>query len=252
MNSHLTAILFLASLLAAVFIGFRIRRRIPQDHLNADSKDVIKSCVGVIATMSALLLGLLVSSSKNSYDTTRGNILQMAAKLSTLDRLLAACGPDAEGIREQLRVTVADGVQRMWSEGDVQARLTPDSHAGPALFAAIQKLPARDEAQQSLKSRAGTLAMELGEIRSTVRVQSTPSVSGTLLVAMASWFIIIFAGYSIMTPPNVTVSLSLMLSALVVSIAIFLVLEFDRPFEGIVSLSRQPLLDALGAIVHSR
>ena len=103
MNTTLTAAIVSACLLAAVVIGTWIRRLLPEHHLNADTKDTVKLAMGLVATMSALLLGLLVSSAKGSYDTTRGQVIQMAAKVAFLDRVLAAYGPEAAEARRQYR-----------------------------------------------------------------------------------------------------------------------------------------------------
>jgi hypothetical protein len=88
MNTSLTAVLVSTCLLAAVWIGMWLRRLLPEHHLSADSKDTVKLAIGLVATMSALLLGLLVSSAKTSYDTTRGQVIQMASKVALLDRVL--------------------------------------------------------------------------------------------------------------------------------------------------------------------
>ena len=74
-----------------------MRRYLPQDHLSAESKDAVKLAMGLVATMTALLLGLLISSAKGTYDTVRSEVSQMAAKVAFLDRVLAAYGPEAAG-----------------------------------------------------------------------------------------------------------------------------------------------------------
>jgi hypothetical protein len=86
-NTTLTAAIVSACLFAAVLLGRRIRRFLPDHHLNAETKDAVKLAMGLVATMSALLLGLLVSSAKGSYDTVRSEVIQMGAKIAFLDPL---------------------------------------------------------------------------------------------------------------------------------------------------------------------
>src|SRR5205823_13155585 len=88
---------------------------LPEDHLSADSKDAVKLAMGLVATMTALVLGLLVSSAKGTYDTARSEVIQMAAKVAFLDRVLALYGPEAADARGELRAAVTDAARRIWS-----------------------------------------------------------------------------------------------------------------------------------------
>ena len=80
------AILFVC-LVGAAWLGRRVRRYLPENHLSADSKDAVKLAMGLVATMTALVLGLLVSSAKGTYDTARSEVIQMAAKIAFFDRV---------------------------------------------------------------------------------------------------------------------------------------------------------------------
>jgi hypothetical protein len=122
--------LFVA-LVGAAFLGRRVRRYLPEDHLSADSKDAVKLAMGLVATMTALVLGLLVSSAKGTYDTARSEVIQMAAKVALLDRVLALYGPEAAEARGELRGVVADAVRRIWSTDPGRAaQLAPNQQAG--------------------------------------------------------------------------------------------------------------------------
>ena len=103
MNATFTALIVLACLIAAVLVGRTLRALLPQDHLSTESKDAVKLAMGLVATMSALVLGLLVSSAKGAYDTERSEVIQMAAKITFLGRVLAAYGPEVAGVRSLLR-----------------------------------------------------------------------------------------------------------------------------------------------------
>ena len=116
MNITLTVTVITVCLCGAVFLGMRIRRFVPDHHFTAETKDTVKVAVGLIATMSALLLGLLVSSAKDSYDTVRGEVIQMAAKITFLDRVLRLYGAEAAPLRAQLQEAVREATQQMWSQ----------------------------------------------------------------------------------------------------------------------------------------
>jgi hypothetical protein len=206
----------------------------------------VKLAMGLVATMAALVLGLLVSSAKGSYDTERSEVIQMASKVAFLDRLLALYGPEATTAREQLRDTVAEGVRQIWpGEAGLPARLAPNTQGGNVVYGAIQSLSPQDDTQRSLKAQAATLTTDLGQVRSLLAAQSVPSISKPMLIILVCWLAIIFLGFSALAPSNATVIVALTASALAVSGAIFLILELDQPFAGVIRISSEPMLKAL-------
>jgi hypothetical protein len=245
-NSTLTALIVFGCLVGAVLLGRALRRLLPEDHLTADSRDTIKLAMGLVATMTALVLGLLVSSAKGAYDTERSEVILMASKITFLARVLDAYGPDAAVVRALLRNTVAEGIEQMWP-GQMRrpADRNPDVQAGNLAFAALQQLSPQTEMQRVLKSQATTLAGDVAQTRSLLAAQSVPSVSQAMLTILVSWLVVIFVGFSVLAPPNATTVLALMISALAVSGAIFLILELDQPFGGLIGISSEPMLKAL-------
>lgn len=89
MNSLLITAVVLACCLAGTGAGLLIRRFLPEHHLSDDPKDVIKQGFGLIATMVALVLGLLVASAKTAFDAENAAFAQMSTNLIVLDRSLA-------------------------------------------------------------------------------------------------------------------------------------------------------------------
>src|ERR1700745_401906 len=114
MNTPLPALIVFGCLSGAVLLGRIVRRLLPEHHLTADSRDTIKLAMGLVATMSALVLGLLVSSAKGSYDTERSEVIQMAAKVAFLDRVLDTYGPEASEARNRFHEVVKRAVEQMW------------------------------------------------------------------------------------------------------------------------------------------
>ncbi len=106
MNTALTSLILLLSLVTMILLGRKVRRHLPDDHLNAESKDTVKLAMGLVATMTALLLGLLVSSAKGTYDTQRTEVILMASKVAFLDRALTTYGPEAAGVRARISAQV--------------------------------------------------------------------------------------------------------------------------------------------------
>ena len=193
--SSIAAILF-AVLVGVTVIGARLRRLVPAEHLSTDSKDAVKLALGLVATMTAILLGLLVSSAKSSFDTARSEVMQMAAKIALLDRVLVLYGPQTLEARRALRDSVAEAVGRTWpAEGRRPVRLDPDEQMGDAVYAAISSLAPQDDAHRVLKTEAAKLMIELAELRALVQAQGVSSVSTPLLIALVIWLVVIFLGF---------------------------------------------------------
>jgi hypothetical protein len=246
MNTTVIAAILFVCLVGVALLGRRVRRYLPEDHLSADSKDAVKLAMGLVATMTALLLGLLVSSAKGTYDTVRGEVMQMAAKVAFLDRVLALYGPEAAGARSECRDAVADGVRRMWpGERGGPAHLAPNEQMGDAFYVAVHRLSPHDDSQRALKTEAVTLMVDLAQLRSLLQAQAIPSLARPLLIALVSWLVVIFFGFSLVAPPNATTTLALVASAFSVACALFLILELDHPLAGLIRIPSEPMISVL-------
>jgi len=246
MNSALTSTIVFACLVVAVWLGRTLRRQLPEQHLTGDSKDAVKLAMGLVATMTALLLGLLVSSAKDTYDTQRTLVIEMAAKVAFLDRGFVLYGSDAADVRNQFRLAVEEAVHRMWpKEASQPARLAPNVAAGDALYAALHRLSPQTELQRGLKEQLVSQATELGQLQLLLVAQSVPSVARPMLIAVVCWLLVIYLCFSLLSPPNATTTLAFVVSALSVAGAIFLILELDRPLGGWIEISGQPMQNAL-------
>jgi len=113
------AISFVAFALALVgiLLGSVIQRMLPEGHLSSDSKEVVKLSMGVVATLAALVLGLLVASAKSTYDARESEINQLTAYVILIDNLLAKYGEGAQAARASLRQAVPTIVEKIWREG---------------------------------------------------------------------------------------------------------------------------------------
>jgi hypothetical protein len=246
MNMVFIALILFVVLVGAALLGKCVRRYLPEDHLSADSRDSVKLSMGLLATMTALVLGLLVSSAKDGYDTKRSVVIQMAAKVAFLDRVLALYGPETAEARGDLRAAVADAVRRIWpTDESGPAQLAPNQQAADAVFVTIQRLSPHDDTQRAVKAQLATLMMDLGQLRSLLVAESIPSISIPMLIILVSWLVVIFFGFSLLAPPNATTTLALVASAFSVACAIFLILELDHPFGGLIHIPSEPLINVL-------
>jgi hypothetical protein len=216
----------------------------------SETKDAVKVGMGLVATMAALVLGLLVASTKGSYDAQKNEVTQMAAKTVFLDRVLANYGSETAETRDLLRRSVGSAINRMWPDRKVAAQLDPSASSGEGIFNSIEKLSPQNDVQSSLKSQAAQIATDLGQMRWLLFEQTESSISVAMLIVLISWLAIIFTSAGLFGPPNATVIIALMLAALSVSGAIFLILELDMPFDGVIQISQKPMYNALIHLGH--
>jgi len=240
------ALILFVGLVGVTLLGGCLRRLVPAEHLSADSKDVVKLSLGLVGTMTAILLGLLISSAKGTFDSTRSEVIQMAAKVALLDRVLKLYGPQATDSRRALEDTIADGVRRMWpAEQSGPARVDPNQQMGDALYVAVQRLSPQDDTQRDLKTQATNLMVQLAELRALLQAQAIPSLSKPLLIALASWLVVIFFGFSLLAPTNATSTLALVAGAFSVACAVFIILELNYPFAGVIRIPSEPMTNVL-------
>jgi hypothetical protein len=250
MDAHFVGIIAFASIFGASLLGMRLHNAVPNQHLNPETKEVVRLGMGLIATMTALLLGLLVATAKGSYDAQRNEVIMIAGRVAFLDRALAVYGPEAGPSRAFLRRSVESAIPRMWPDNASQAgQLDPVIPEGKDLYAAIVNLSPQDDVQRTLKTRALETVIELSKTRMLLAAREEPSVVTPLLVAVIVWLSLIFLSFSLFAPSNKIIVITMLVVAFSVSTAIFLIMELDRPFDGLIQISSTPmrnLLDHLG------
>ena len=246
MNSIAVSLIVFACVFGGALFGMLLRAVLPEHHLNSDSKDIVKLGMGLVGTMAALVLSLLVASAKGSYDVQGSELTQGSANVVLLDGILAQYGPETKEARDQLRVVVTRVLDRMWSKDRASsAPSDPSSAGGAAFFEKIQGLSPKDDRQRLLQAQAFNLAIGLGQTRWLMYEQGTTSVSVPLLVVLVLWLTLILGSFGLFAPANATVITSLCLSALSVEAAIFLILEMYSPYSGVIQVSSAPLRAAL-------
>jgi len=240
------ALLSLVSVFGSATLGLFLRAVLPKNHLSTETKDTVILAMGLVVTMTALLLGLLVASAKGTYDAQRSQVIQMSAKLAFLDRVLSNCGPDASDARAVLRMSAERMIARIWPDDKSrQAELAPSASLGQAVYESIQRISPQTDAERAAKTQALQIAVELGQMYWLLFQQAGTSVSTPLLIVVVFWLTIIFLSFGLFTPRNGTAITALMASALSVCVAIFLLLELDRPFSGLIGISSDPMRNAL-------
>lgn len=241
----ISAIVF-ACVFGGALLGFRLRAFLPEDHLSPASRDLVKLGMGTIATMTALVLGLLVASAKNSYDTESRDLTEFSAKVVLLDRILAHYGPEGQEARDLLKVVISRSIERIWpKEGSSPPSLEPTGSRADLLYDRLEQLAPKDDVQRGLQSRALSIATDIAQTRLVMIEQGYSPVSTPLIVVVVFSLTITFISFGLHAPPNATVLVTFFLGALSVSAVMFLILGMYTPFGGLIPVSSAPLRWAL-------
>jgi hypothetical protein len=226
-----------------------VRNKLPAQHLDSETKDIVLVVIALVGTMSALVLGLLISSAKATYDTRRNQLLQVSADIILLDSTLAHYGPETKEARSMLRQDTAAALEQFWPTNGRQPMITDRrSSSIEAVFDKIQRLTPQNDVQHSLQSQAETIAFDLGRTRVLLFEQLGSSIPIPFLVVLVFWLFVIFTSFGLFAPRYGTVIAAFFVSALSVSAALFLILELDRSFEGLLQVSSTPLRAALAQV----
>ncbi len=234
---------------AGALLGMFLRTVLPENHLSGETKDVVKVAIALIATMAALVLSLLISSAKSASDTRSSELVQLSGDIVMLDRVLARYGPEAMDARVLQRNLIASAIERIWpTNGARSAGFDPTASPFEMLYDKIEQLSPQNDSQRSLKTQALQMATGLSRARFLMFEQLGSSIPSPFLVVMVFWLTIIFVSFGIFSPRNATVIVVFWVCAMSVAGAIFLILELDRSFEGMMQVSGEPLRQALAQL----
>jgi hypothetical protein len=247
MNSTAIAAVSVACIFGGTLVGLVLRRIVPADHLDADSKDAVKVGAGMISMMSALVLGLLVSSAKNTFDSTNAAIVQSGAKVILLDRVLAAYGPEVKELRDQLRLGLAASIELLWPEEGVHESLSKFEKAAmmEKLGQRIRALKPESDAQRRLQEQALGICNEILLSRWVQIEQAQIPLPTPFLVILLFWLTLLYTSFGLLAPHNGTVITAMFVGALALATALFLILEMNRPMAGTIKASSAPMRKAL-------
>jgi hypothetical protein len=241
--------LVFACVFGGALTGLLFRAILPEEHLSEATKDVVKLGIGLVATMAALVLGLLIASAKSTYDTRSDQLLQISTDIILLDRVLAIYGVETKDARDLLKRSVVAAMEQFWPvNGERFATVDRRASSVEALYENIQQLSPHSETQRSLQNQALTMTVDLARTRVLLFERLGSSIPVPFLVVLVFWLGIIFASFGLFSPRNGTVIAVLFVCSLSVSSATFLILELDRSFEGLIQISSTPLRTALAQL----
>lgn len=248
MDEGVIALVVFVCVFGSSMVGFFLGKVLPDRHLDSDSKDIVKLSTGLIATLSALVLGLLVSSAKRTFDEVNAELMHQSVRIVVLDRALAQYGPETKEIRAYLKRIAIAGTTPI-IEGNETEQEKLDSPTGvrrlEGLVKNIRELVPQNDAQRALQAQALQLTSEMASSRWLLIMQRKGSISRPMLVVMVFWLVVIFMAWGVFSPRNLIVAAALFVSALAVSGATLLIFEMDYPLTGWIRVDPTPMQQAI-------
>jgi hypothetical protein len=231
---------------AGALAGMRLRLVLPQNQLGSEVKEVVRLAVGLLVTMTALVLGMLVSTANSSYQQRKDQLTEMASDFVGVDRLLGSYGPETAPAREELHSLAEASLQRIWPNQGFQDPGLKPSDSGQTFYNQLQLLQPKNDAQVAVKAAAISAAIALRRTYWLMFLGSEgSSLSRPLLAVVVAWLTAIFISFGLFAPRNNTVIATLIICAIAVSGAVFIIMAMYTPFSGVMKISSLPLRDAL-------
>jgi len=249
MSSLSISLIALVCVFGSAVAGMGVSPRLPASHLSEGSRDTVKLVTGLMATLAALILGLLIASAKQSYDRANEEFRQIASKAVLLDRALAEYGPETKEVRALLLSAYKGRIDQLFPPTG------PELHPGPleerplqveTIEARLRALVPASDAKRAHMERALQLVNEMGNSGWVLTIDQSDSALPTpMLVVLIAWLAAMFFGFGLLAPRNATVCVAFLVGALSVSASIFLIEEMTRPLGGTIHISATPLRNAI-------
>ncbi|SRR5579871_550383 len=251
MTPLLMSLAAFACIFGGTFLGILIRRKLPDHHLSADMKDIVRQGTALIATLASLVLGLLIASANGRYESENSHIKQIIANIILLDNALGQYGQEAQPIRAMLRTDLGLIADRIWKESRPAfdgPRPFQASTLGLSVYDDVLKLTPKTDAQRFYQTRAMDTLVDIGKTRLLLYTSTTGSIPLPFLIVLVGWLTLIFASISLFAESNVRTVAILCIFSFAASAAIFLILELSQPFVGLMMISDEPFRHALAAL----
>ena len=251
MGAGLIGLMVFGCVFAGTLFGMGLRRVLPDEHLGPEARDTIKVAMAMIATLSALVLGLLTAGANGELSEKQAALRSGAAEIVLLDRTLAQYGPETAPIRAELKAVLTARIQAVWP-GEASVNIEVGAITSGASIETVQAMllalkPAGD-GQRYLQSSALQIATTVAAARWALLEQIGTGLQWPILMIVVFWLTILFTSFGLFAPANLSVLVALSLAALSVAGAVFLILEMDQPYSGLIRIPSTAMLTALSEL----
>lgn len=240
-----------AAIFGGALIGLFARRRLPGHHLSSETQSVVTVSVAVLGTLSALVLGLMISAANSSFSKRSDEVRELSLQVIRVDRNLRRYGPEGDDARAKMHAWAAIKLEQLSPE---KGKSPPSPQEGIATLESVQDallaLTPKDERQKYLRTLCLTLSSTLIYERWSLEQRAGHSIPIPFLILLIFWLAIVFASFGLFAPANPTTILALFLCSVAVSGGIYLIEELDNPHSGLIRVPFDSMRKALVEISH--
>lgn len=251
MSHTLIGLLSFLAIFGGALIGLLARRRLPGHHLTAETQTAITVSVAVLGTLSALVLGLMITAANSSFSSRSEEVRELSLQLIRMDRNLKRYGPEAGEARAALRIWATAKLQQLFPDAT-----KPQVSSDDAIVLlenvqdAVLDLTPTNEKQKYLRTLCATLSSTMIQARWALEQRTGHSIPVPFLILLIFWLAIVFTSFGLFAPSNSTAIVALFLCSLAVSGGIFLIEELDQPLSGFIQIPSESMHKALLEITH--
>ena len=246
MHALAVSSLVFALVFGGALVGMAIRRAVPDSHFAPEAKDTVRLAIGLVVTMTGLVLGMLVSSAKTFYDGEKSQVAEMATQVILMNDLLANYGPETQQARVEALGFVEDAADRIWPKDKSELFQLKPANRTEDFYKELQSLVPKNDAQTSAKGQLVVLTLSLKKAYWLMYLQTVQTpIPRPLLIVVTSWLVAIFISFGMFAPRNLTVMITLIACAMAVSAAIFIITSMYSPFSGVLKISPAAVRDAV-------
>jgi hypothetical protein len=251
MDSFVISVFVFVVVYGGALAGMVVHSRLPAHHREQDTKTVVQLVMGLVATMTALLLSLLIASSHDIYETQQSEVLQLSVNIILLDDILARYGPETAPVRALLKrdaTLIVRAISPVEGVGSITLAPPPGGASRVGMLEQVEALTPTSQAQTYDKAAALSLMTDIAKARLLIHEQSMRPIPKPLFVVMLVWLVLLFFWFGLLARPNATILVAMLCGSLSVAAAVFLILDMSHPYSGLTRVSVAPMQNALQQI----
>ena len=249
MSHIIIGLLSFAAIFGGAVIGLFVRRRLPGHHLNTETQSAVTVSVAVIGTLSALVLGLMISAANRSFSARSDDVRELSVQLVRIDRNLRRYGPEADDSRLALHAWAKAKTQQLFPE---KGQERPSIQGTIIMLESVQDeildLEPKNPRQTYLRTLCLTLTSTIIQLRWSLETLTGHSIPVPFLILLVFWLSIVFTSFGLFAPPNPTTIVMLLLCSVAVSGGIYFIEELDNPSSGLIQISPGAMRKAVDEI----
>jgi len=251
MSNYVIGLISFAAIFGGVLIGRFVANRLPGHHLSSETQSAITVSVAVIGTLSALVLGLMISAANSSFSARADNVREVSLQLIRIDRNLRRYGPEADDARLALHAWAKAKTQQLFPE---KGQERPSNQGTIIMLESVQDeildLEPKNPRQTYLRTLCLTLTSTIIQARWSLETRTGHSIPVPFLILLVFWLSIVFASFGLFAPPNPTTIVMLLLCSAAVSGGIYFIEELDNPISGFIQISPDAMRKAVNEIAN--